>query len=101
MTPTPPPGYRWRLRQVMADNNLWKATELAPLLEARGITLSTAQLYRLVAKTPERLSLPTLAALCDIFSCTPNDLIELAPQAPPAPTLPSTVRPRRARVLSP
>ena len=101
MTPATPPGYRWRLRQVMADNNLWKATELAPLLAARGITLSTAQLYRLVAKTPERLSLPTLAALCDIFSCTPNDFIELAPAAPPAPALPDAVRPRRARVLSP
>ncbi len=63
--------------------------------------MSTAQLYRLVAKTPERLSLPTLAALCDIFSCTPNDFIELAPAAPPAPALPDAVRPRRARVLSP
>jgi len=101
MTPSPTPGYRWRLRQVMADKELWKATELGPLLEARGISLSTAQLYRLVAKTPERLSLPTLAALCDIFDCTPNDLIDLAPAAPAAPALPSKVRPRRARVLTP
>ena len=101
MTSTPPPGYRWRLRKLMADKELWKATELGPLLEARGITLSTAQLYRLVTKTPERLSLPTLAALCDIFDCTPNDLIELAPPAPSAPGPPPPVRPRRARVLSP
>ena len=33
---------------------------------------------RLVVGTPERLSLPTLTALCDILSCTPNDLIEVA-----------------------
>ncbi|GGV55077.1 hypothetical protein GCM10010245_87120 [Streptomyces spectabilis] len=29
---------------------------------------------RLVTGTPERLSLPVLAALCDIFDCTPADL---------------------------
>ncbi len=33
------------------------------------------QIYRLVSGTPERLSLPILVALCDILSCTPNDLI--------------------------
>lgn len=38
--------------------------------------LSAAQVYRLVAQTPERLHLRTLAALCDILECTPNDLIE-------------------------
>jgi DNA-binding Xre family transcriptional regulator len=95
-----PPSYRWRLRQLMADRDMWKATELAPLLEARGITLSAAQLYRLVAKAPERLSVPTLVALCDILSCAPNDLIELAPTPPAASDLPDVVRPRRARVLT-
>ncbi len=99
MTPqSPSNGYRWRLRQVMADRELWRATDLGPLLAERGVTLSPAQLYRLVTKAPERLSLPTLAALCDIFSCTPNDLIELAPAPPPRPDPPSTARPRRARV---
>ena len=63
-TQTPSQGYRWRLRQVMADRELWKATDLGPLLAERGVILSSAQLYRLVAKVPERLSLPTLAALC-------------------------------------
>jgi DNA-binding Xre family transcriptional regulator len=97
---TPSTGYRWRLRQVMAGRELWKATDLGPLLAERGVVLSSAQLYRLVAKAPERLSLPTLAALCDIFSCTPNDLIELAPVAPPRPDPPSSTRPRRARVAT-
>ncbi|WP_431031547.1 helix-turn-helix domain-containing protein [Plantibacter sp. RU18] len=60
----------------MAEHNLWKTTDLTPLLLERGINLSSSQVYRLVADQPERLSLRTLAALCDIFECTPNDLIE-------------------------
>lgn len=69
--------YRWRLREVMAQRGLWATTDLAPLLDERGIELSPAQVYRLVAQRPERLSLATLAAICDALECTPNDLIEL------------------------
>lgn len=100
-------GYRWRLREVMAANGLWKTAELGPLLAERGVELSDAQIYRLVARTPERLSLPTLAALCDIFSCTPAELIEtfVGPtpktrRQPPGSVvdLATVGRPRRARV---
>jgi DNA-binding Xre family transcriptional regulator len=95
------PSYRWRLRQVMAEKGLWKTSELVPLLSERGVELSSAQVYRLVANTPERLSLPTLAALCDILSCSPNDLIELTAEAPVKPTpIGSRSRPRRARVTT-
>ncbi len=84
----------------MADKGLWKTSDLGPLLSERGVTLSPAQVYRLVANTPERLSLVTLAALCDILSCSPNDLIELTAEATTAApaTLVSRSRPRRARV---
>jgi DNA-binding Xre family transcriptional regulator len=68
--------YNWNLRSLMAAHSLWKTTDLAPLLRDRGISLSAAQVYRLVADKPERLSLRTLVALCDIFDCTPNDLVE-------------------------
>lgn len=68
-------GYQWLLRERMAERGLWKTTELAPLLAARGIELSSAQIYRLVSQTPERLSLLMLAALCDILECGPGDLI--------------------------
>lgn len=69
-------GYTWHLRQIMARHNLWKSTQLRPLLRERGINLSESQVYRLVTGTPERLSIRVLIALCDIFDCTPNDLIE-------------------------
>jgi len=69
-------GYNWNLRQMMAKRNLWKSTELMPLLRARGISLSEAQVWRLVTGTPERIPARTFAALCDILDCTPNDLFE-------------------------
>ena len=69
-------GYRWRLRTLMAQRNLWKSTELVPLLRARGINLSESQVYRLVTGTPERIPARTFAALCDILDCTPNELFE-------------------------
>ena len=96
-------SYTWRLREVMAAHGIWKTTELKPLLAERGIELSAAQVYRLVSGTPERLSLATLAALCDIFDCTPADLIETSAAAGTPATKATTgrpvaKRPRRARI---
>lgn len=68
--------FQWNLRQLMAAHDIWKTPELIPLLAERGVPLSTAQVYRLVTDKPERLSMKTLVALCDILDCTPNDLIE-------------------------
>ncbi len=69
-------GYRWRLRQLMAQRNLWKTTDLIPLLRSRGVNLSPAQVHRLVTSTPERIPARTFAALCDILDCGPGDLFE-------------------------
>lgn len=68
-------GYQWRLRELMAEHRMYTTTELVPLLAERGISLSVSQVHRLVTSTPERLSLPILAALCDIFETSPSDLI--------------------------
>ena len=69
-------GYRWNLRTQMAQRNLWKSTELVPLLRSRGINLSESQVYRLVTGTPERIPARTFAALCDILDCSPAELFE-------------------------
>lgn len=69
-------GYNWHLRLLMAQRGMYATTDLTPMLAERGVVLSAAQVYRLVTGTPERLSLRTLAALCDILDCSPNDLIE-------------------------
>ena len=69
-------GYRWHLRRLMADKDMYATTQLRPLLAERGVALSREQVYRLVTGVPERLSLATLAALCDILDCGPGDLVE-------------------------
>lgn len=101
-------SYRWRLRDVMADHQLFTTTSLVPLLADRGIDLSPSQVHRLVTQAPERLSMPVLAALCDIFGCTPADLIvtdvevradrKASGQSDAVVDLAVTGRPRRARV---
>jgi DNA-binding Xre family transcriptional regulator len=67
--------YHWLLRDRMADHGIWKTTELVPLLAERGVHLSPSQVHRLATQTPERLSLGVLAALCDIFGCSPAELV--------------------------
>jgi len=95
-------SYRWHLRRLMADKDMYATTQLGPLLAERGVKLSREQVYRLVTGVPERLSLATLAALCDILGCQPGDLIEVvtAPasrKAAPAPAA-RLPRPVRARI---
>lgn len=98
-------GYHWHLRARMAAAGMFATTDLVPLLAERAVVLSREQVYRLVARVPERLSLTTLAALCDILSCTPADLIEpyRATRSRPTrgelagPAAPQ--RPTRARVM--
>jgi DNA-binding Xre family transcriptional regulator len=105
-------SYRWRLREVMAEHGMFATTELVPLLSARGISLSPSQVHRLVTGTPERLSLQVLAALCDIFTTGPDELITtdavnvgLAKKAAGGESLsPATLaalRPKRARIITP
>lgn len=111
-------SYEWRLREVMAEHEMYATTELVPLLAERGITLSASQVHRLVTSTPERLSLPILAALCDIFAVHPGELIAteatnlgvrkaVAGDAPASRASPASstgigeLRPVRARILPP
>ncbi|MFE5872544.1 helix-turn-helix domain-containing protein [Streptomyces roseifaciens] len=70
-------GISWNLRKLMATHDLFQTTDLVPLLAERGVHLSREQVFRLVTQPPQRLSMDTLAALCDILKCTPNELIEV------------------------
>jgi DNA-binding Xre family transcriptional regulator len=70
-------GYEWRLRLVMAQAGMFKATDLTPKLAEHGIALSESQVWRLVTGRPERLNMHVLTALCEILDCQPGDLIAL------------------------
>ena len=97
----------------MAAHGLFNATDLEPLLAERGINLSSVQVWRLVTQTPERLSLPVLAALCDIFEVTPDRADRhhrpqhAAPARPPPATAggevtdPDALRPRPRPAAAP
>ncbi|UOB15896.1 helix-turn-helix transcriptional regulator [Streptomyces sp. HP-A2021] len=71
---------------------MFTISELAPPLAERGINLSLSQVHRLVTGTPERLSLPVLAALCDISACS---------NAPERPSTAASALKRRRRSSRP
>lgn len=68
--------FHWHLRQLMAARGMFQTSELVPPLAERGVHLSREQVYRLVTQSPQRLNMEVFVALCDILTCTPNDLIE-------------------------
>jgi hypothetical protein len=96
----------------MAARGMFATTDLIEPLAARGIRLSTSQVYRLVVERPERLSLKVLMALLDLLDCSMDDLIEPFEAAKPARrtrtadgTDPGAgigaLRPKRARITGP
>lgn len=84
------PAYEWKLRELMAMRGMFSTSDLIQPLAERGIELSRSQVYRLVAETPERVTISMLLALCDILSCQLTDL------AAPADPATRTSRPRPA-----
>ena len=66
--------FEWHLRRRLAERDIFKTTDLVPLLAEQGVSLSREQVYRLVTSPPQRLNMEVLDALCLILGCTPNDL---------------------------
>lgn len=65
----------WNLRKLLAQKGIFSTSDLMPLLAERGIRISRTQTYRLVAETPNYVSLDLLVALCNILDCNLSDLI--------------------------
>ncbi len=101
--------FSWRLEKLMHQKGIHNNAALQRELTAHGISLSGSQTHRLVTQTPERLNLTVLAALCEILTCGPGDLIEIHTVARRRPAvgddnvvdLAETARPRRAQVTKP
>lgn len=68
--------YRWHVRKLMAEHGMHLTSDLVPHLADRGVVMTPTQVYRIVTSPPVRMNMQLLSALCDIFGCTPNDLIE-------------------------
>ncbi|HEY1681075.1 MAG TPA: helix-turn-helix transcriptional regulator [Candidatus Tumulicola sp.] len=75
----------WRLPQLMAERGWNETSVLRPKLAEQGVDLSREQVFRLVKRLPERLSMATLMALCAIFDCTTGDIIGVGSEDAVAP----------------
>lgn len=103
------PEVHWKLRKVLADNGMYKTTDLHKALQHVGVHLSKEQVYRLTTSTPQRLNMDVFAGICAVLNCNPNDIIEVhvdnADQSAPATgtsgALPSNISPIRANVSRP
>ncbi len=100
---------RWNLRQLMAENGMFATSDLVEPLREQGVEISRQMIHRVVTQPPRRINVDLLAALCDILTCTPDDLLELVvetvPRQEPAvndhgPGI-GELRPVRARIRRP
>lgn len=61
-----------------AERGIWTAADLRRLLATQaGYELSAPSVTALLTGDPALVKLTTLAALCQVLHCTPNDLFEL------------------------
>ena len=100
--------YEWRLRLLMAEHGMFKASDLQPRLAEHGIELSASQVWRLVTGRPERLNLRLLVVLCEILDCEPAELVRRVDVAAPAAKKPASgrtiskdLRPKRVQLKRP
>jgi DNA-binding Xre family transcriptional regulator len=84
--------YEWRLRLLMAEHGMFKASDLQPRLAEHGIELSASQVWRLVTGRPERLNLRVLVVLCEILDCEPGELVRRTSVAAPVVKEPASGR---------
>jgi len=100
--------YEWRLRVLMAEQGMFKATDLTPRLAEHGVRLSDSQVWRLVTGRPERLNLRVLMVLCEILGCEPGELVRRSESAraivkdpASARTIATGLEPKKARLRRP
>ena len=89
--------YEWRLRVLMAERGMFKASDLALRLAEHGVRLSDSQVWRLVTGRPERMNLRVLVVLCEILGCEAGELLRRGDVAAPAAKEPASGRSIAAR----
>ena len=68
---------------MAADREIWSGAELRRrLANEAGLQLGTSAISDLMSKQPSEVKLTTLAALCKVLQCTPNELLELVEDPP-------------------
>jgi|AMWB02.1.fsa_nt_gi DNA-binding Xre family transcriptional regulator len=67
----------WRLDVAMVERKIRTVTELQRRLEAFGVSISTAQLGRIVNGRPQRINSDLLEALVNVLDCPVSDLLRI------------------------
>lgn len=66
----------WRLRQVMAKNEIWSGSELARRMEeTTGYKMSAPSISALLNESPKQMKITTLDALCSALNCKADELL--------------------------
>jgi DNA-binding Xre family transcriptional regulator len=68
-----------RARIIMAEQRIRSITELQGRLEDIGISVSNAQLGRIVDNKAKHLSVELITGLLRVLKCTPTDLFGMSP----------------------
>lgn len=80
----------WNLRMLCAQKGLWTGAALNRRLSERlGLSLTAQTISNMMTKSPKRISVDVLLALCAALDCTPNDLLKVD----------LTIAPKSARTL--
>jgi DNA-binding Xre family transcriptional regulator len=82
----------WRLNVVMSERRIKAVSELRRRLAAIGVSISSAQLGRVVWERPQKLNVELLEGLLTVLECDVADIIRVvtapAPENAPKPTPP-------------
>lgn len=65
----------WALLMLMSKYKIRTAAQLRRKLMEYGIEMTSIHLSRLINERPNRLNIELLDAFCNMFECTPNDLL--------------------------
>jgi putative transcriptional regulator len=68
---------KWNLRFAAAQRDIWKASHLQAMLADAGLVISAGKMSHLWSGTPVTVRLEDLQVICEVLSCTPNDLLVL------------------------
>ena len=74
---TPKKRLVWRLDVVMAEKKIRTVTDLQRRLAGMDISISTAQLGRIVYERPQRLNTDLLEGIINVLDCTVGDLLRV------------------------
>jgi DNA-binding Xre family transcriptional regulator len=82
----------WRLNVVMSERRIKAVSELRRRLAAIGVSISSAQLGRVVWERPQKLNIELLEGLLTVLECDVADIIRVvtatAPENAPKPAPP-------------